>query len=106
MTAARAVLADEVEVPPALLDPLRILGKAEAEHRSVDRSELEHLLLGDHLREWPVRRLLPGNRARPDELEAAVDPHSAGGRVGGDAAVDLGEQPVMVDRSLQVELDR
>src|SRR4051794_24851824 len=98
MTAARAVLADEVEVPPAHLDPLRVLGKAEAEHRAVNRSELEHLLLGDHLSEWPVRRLLPGNRARPDELEAAVDPHRAGGRVGGDATLGLGGAPGLAAR--------
>src|SRR4051794_5258731 len=105
VTAARPVLGDEVEVPAGHLDPLGVLGEAEAEHRAVDASQLEDVLLGHDLGEGPVGRLLSGNRSCSDEFEAPVDPDRARGRLGGYAAVDLGEQPVMVERALEVEAD-
>src|SRR3954470_7871818 len=77
VTAARPVLGDEVEVPAGDLDPLGVLGEAEAEHRAVDAGQLEDVLLGDHLGQLPIGRLLAGDRSRPDQLEATVDPDGA-----------------------------
>jgi len=49
VAAPRAVLADEVQVVSADLDPLAVVGKAKAEHGPRDVLQLEYVLLGDNL---------------------------------------------------------
>src|SRR4051794_27530641 len=105
MTAARPVLADEVEMPAGHLDSLGVLGEPEAEHRPVETGELEDALAGDNLGQRPIGRFLARDRSPPDALESPVDPHSAGGRVGGDPPIDFGEQAIVVDRALEAEVE-
>src|SRR3954447_5210691 len=87
VAAPRPVLVDEVEVPAGDLDPLGVLGEAEAEHRPVRAIQLEDVLLRDDLGKRPVGRLLARYRSRPDRLETPVDPDGTGGRVRGDPAI-------------------
>src|SRR6476646_1412064 len=61
VAAPRAVLADEVQVVSADLDPLAVVGEAKAEHGSRDVLQLEYVLLGDNLGQRSVGRLLSGH---------------------------------------------
>src|SRR5262245_46818280 len=73
VAAAPTALVDEVEVVAADLDPLGIAGKAEAEHRPRDVVEIEDPLLGDHLGQRPIGRMLARDRAGAHRLEAPVE---------------------------------
>ena len=104
MAAAGAVLADEVEVVAAHLDPLGVVGEAEAEHRPRYVRQLEDVLLGDDLGQRPVGRALARHRAGADEIEAPVEADRAGGSVRRDQLVEPGQQLGVIERA--VDLDR
>ena len=70
--APRAVGADEVEVPAGDLDALGVLGEAEADERAVHWTQLELVLLADHLGQRAVGRRLARHGAGSHPLEAAV----------------------------------
>jgi hypothetical protein len=63
------------------------------------------MLVGDHLAERTVGRPLAGNRARPDQLELAVHPHRRGARTRRHPLVEGGNQGVVVERAVELELD-
>ncbi len=62
-----------MEVVAAHLDPLAVVGEAEADHGALGMCELEHVLVAHHLRQRPVWRALAGDGTRLDQLELAVD---------------------------------
>jgi len=98
MAAARAVLADEVQVPAAHLDALGVGREPKTHHRSLDVGESEHVLIRDDLGERPVRGLLAGNRTGLHQREAPVDPNRAGDGVGRDPHFDRREQRIVIRR--------
>jgi hypothetical protein len=105
VAAAGAVFADEVQVPAAHLDALCVGGEPEAHHRSLDVPKPEHVLIGDDLGERAVGRLLPWDRTGLDEREATVDPDGTGGGAGGNALLDRRQQRIVVERSLEAEVE-
>jgi hypothetical protein len=94
-----------MQVAPAHLDSLDVVGEAEAEHGPVLIRKLEYPLLLHDLGEWPVGTLLARDRSRPDQPEAAVDPHRARRRARRNPPVDLRQQRFVVDRALELEVD-
>jgi hypothetical protein len=105
VAAATAVLADEVEVVAADLDPLGVVGEAEAEHRSRHVDELEDVLLCDDLRQRSVGRALARHGTSADELEAPVDADRAGGGAGRDQLVELREQLVVLEWTADLRVE-
>ena len=95
VAAAVPVGADEVEVIAADLDPLRVGGEAEAEHRPLDVLEVEDVLVGGDLGERAIGRALGRHRARPHQLEATVEADRAGGRPLRQQSVERRQQPVV-----------
>ena len=96
VAAPRPVLADEVEVVSADLDPLAVVGEAKAEHRPGDVLELEYVLLGDDLGQRAVGRLLSGHRTGANQLEAAIDPHRPRRGSGRDQLVETRQRARLV----------
>src|SRR5215217_2727126 len=78
MPTALPVLADEVQMPAAHLDPLGEFREAKADDRAVQAGQLEDALVFDDIRQRPVRRFLPRHRTGANQLETSVDPQGAG----------------------------
>jgi len=106
VAAAAAIGADEMQVVAGHLDPLDVSGEAEAEHRPLDVGELENVLVGDDLGQWPVGRILRRHRTSADELEVAVEADRAGGGTGGDKPVHPCQQLLVLQPLLDLPLDR
>ena len=81
-----------MEVVAGDLDALDVLGEAEPEGGARNVLQLEDVLVGDHLGERAVGRLLSRHRAGPHRFEATVDPQRAGSRPFGQPLVDQRRQ--------------
>ena len=68
-------------------------------------TQLEHVLLGDHLGQRPVRRLLGGDRAGADQLEVPVEADRAGRGSSRHQLVEPGQQRSVVERALELDVD-
>ena len=90
-----------MQVIAADLDGPAVLGEAEADQRPAHVVQLEHVLLGHDLGQWPVGLMLARDRAGPDELELAVDAYRAGRGAVRQDAVELGKQPSVVERQVK-----